>query len=171
MEAATVRIHAQVNRLNARIVPRAADLELATTLPTKEEVGRPEAPTRHAPHTRRTRAALLHLLHLHVTRMSHAPHLGCMWGSRPLLTHSTHVLYASPLLTHHSPSLTPLLQVIWSEGKALPLFACHGLLQLVNGVCHAGLEPQTSRPQASRTQASRPPSATHTSEPRLGRRT
>merc|ERR1719424_2075359 len=49
-----------VNRLNARIIPRAADLELAASLPTKEEV-------------------------------------------------------------------------VWSEGKALPLFACHGLLQLVNG--------------------------------------
>jgi len=49
-----------VNRLNARIIPRAADLALAASLPTKEEV-------------------------------------------------------------------------VWSEGKALPLFACHGLLQLVNG--------------------------------------
>lgn len=51
---------AAVNRLNARIIPRAANLALAASLPTKEEV-------------------------------------------------------------------------IWSEGKALPLFACHGLLQLVNG--------------------------------------
>merc|ERR1719327_498761 len=51
---------AAVNRLNARIVPRAADLALAASLPTKEEV-------------------------------------------------------------------------VWSEGKAMPLFACHGLLQLVNG--------------------------------------
>ena len=49
-----------VNRLSARIIPRAADLALAASLPTKEEV-------------------------------------------------------------------------VWSEGKALPLFACHGLLQLVNG--------------------------------------
>ena len=51
---------AAVNRLNAHIVPRAADLALAASLPTKEEV-------------------------------------------------------------------------VWSEGKAMPLFACHGLLQLVNG--------------------------------------